>query len=95
MTPGVDAATTPASYRQGMDITPTFHILFIVVIGGGLLALWITAVVSILRSALLTPVVKALWILAVLAFQFIGPIVWFAVSRYQRRHPAGITAVQA
>jgi hypothetical protein len=71
-----------------MDMTYLPHILFLVVVGGGLLALWIAAVVSILRSALVTPLVKALWILAILVFQFFGPIVWFAVSRYQRRHPA-------
>lgn len=68
------------------NITPFFHILFLVIVGGGLLALWIAAVVSIVRSRLMTPVVKALWILAVIAFQFVGPIVWFAVSSYQRRH---------
>jgi hypothetical protein len=78
-----------------MDITPLLHIILLAVVGGGLLALWITAVVSILRSALITPLVKALWILAVLAFTFVGPIVWFAVSRYQHRHPVGVLPVQA
>ncbi|GAA4267630.1 PLDc N-terminal domain-containing protein [Frondihabitans peucedani] len=63
-------------------LVPSIALLVVLV---GLAALWVAAVVSILRSALLTPVVKALWILAVIAFSFVGPLVWLAVSAYQRR----------
>jgi hypothetical protein len=65
--------------------------VIVALIAVGLVVLWVAAVVSILRSDLTAPIVKALWVIAAFAFPLAGPIVWFIASGYQRRH----TAIQA
>lgn len=45
------------------------------------IALAIAAIVSILNSRSYTSGLKALWILAVLAFPLVGSLVWFIVGR--------------
>lgn len=41
----------------------------------------IAAIVSILNSRAYTSGLKALWVLAVLAFPFLGSLVWFLIGR--------------
>lgn len=45
------------------------------------LALFVAALVSILQSKSYTSAGKAVWILVVLAFPFLGTIVWFVWGR--------------
>lgn len=59
---------------------------FIGVIIGGIfslayIALAIAAIVSILGSSKYTSGLKALWVLGVLAFPFLGSLAWFIVGR--------------
>lgn len=44
----------------------------------------IAAIISILRSTNYTGGLKALWILAVIAFPFLGSLIWFLVGRNSR-----------
>lgn len=46
------------------------------------LALIITAFVSIAQSRSYSSGIKALWVLAVLAFPFLGPLAWFLIGRH-------------
>lgn len=41
----------------------------------------IAAIISILRSTNYTSGLKALWALAVIAFPFLGSLIWFLVGR--------------
>lgn len=61
----------------GFDVAHTVIIL-------ALLALFVAAAVSILRSPRYTAGGKSLWLLVVLLLQVVGPIVWFAVGRRAR-----------
>lgn len=53
-------------------------------IGIGYLVLVIAAIISIINSTNYTSGLKALWVLAVLAFPFLGSVIWFAVGRHSR-----------
>lgn len=48
------------------------------------IALAIAAIVSIINSRSYTSGLKALWVLAVLAFPLVGSLVWFFVGRTSR-----------
>ncbi|ROR73396.1 PLDc N-terminal domain-containing protein [Bogoriella caseilytica] len=50
-------------------------------IGLSLIVLFFAAVVSIMNSRSYTAGLKALWILGVLAFPLLGPLVWFFVGK--------------
>jgi hypothetical protein len=51
--------------------------------GAGVLAvaLVVAALISITRSPHLSSVARAVWVLVVLAFPFLGPVSWFIVGR--------------
>ena len=53
------------------------------VLGIGILALLllVVAVIGIARSHHLTGLARAVWVLVVLAFPVIGPLLWFLVGR--------------
>ncbi|OZD12089.1 MULTISPECIES: PLD nuclease N-terminal domain-containing protein [Nocardiaceae] len=53
----------------------------ILVIVLGACVLFVAALVSIVRSRSYTSSGKALWVLAVFAFPFLGPLVWFVWGR--------------
>lgn len=53
-------------------------------IGIGYLVLVIAAIISIINSTNYTSGLKALWVLAVLAFPFLGSVIWFVVGRNSR-----------
>ncbi|MBP2217360.1 PLDc N-terminal domain-containing protein [Arthrobacter sp. CAN_C5] len=44
------------------------------------LALFVTALIDILRSQHLTTRIKAVWVWAALVLPFLGPVVWFLVG---------------
>jgi hypothetical protein len=71
----------------------TFAAIVLIIAGVALAALWVTALISIVKSTLISPLVKALWLLAIVAFSFVGPIVWFIAQRYQRRQLTRSTVV--
>lgn len=50
--------------------------------GLAVLALMLAAVVSVANSRSYTPGIKALWVLAVLAFPILGSLAWFAIGRH-------------
>lgn len=54
-----------------------------IVIGIGVLALllFVLALIGIARAPHLTGAARAVWVLAVLAFPFAGPILWFLIGR--------------
>jgi Phospholipase_D-nuclease N-terminal len=60
------------------------HLIIVVVIALGLLALWVLAVRSILRRESITPVERAIWVAVVIVFPFVGSLVWFAYGRGRR-----------
>lgn len=74
-----------------MDIAYLFPLVAVLLLLAALVTLWVAAVVSIARSTFLTVPVKALWIIAVFAFTFVGPIVWFVVSAYGHRDAPAAT----
>lgn len=51
------------------------------IVVAGLVALFVAAVVSVLRSPRLTGTGRILWIIAVLIFPLLGPLAWFLVGR--------------
>ena len=63
------------------------HLVIVIVIALGLLALWVFAVRGILRRENITPVERGIWIAVVIIFPFVGSLVWFAYGR-GRRHAA-------
>jgi Phospholipase_D-nuclease N-terminal len=52
-----------------------------VVVGLALLALFVAALLSVLRSTRLTGTGRIVWIIAVLVFPLLGPLAWFLVGR--------------
>lgn len=65
------------------------HVIIVIVIVLGLLALWVLAVRSILRTESIPPVERGVWIAVVIVFPFIGSLVWFAYGRGRSRAVAG------
>lgn len=59
-----------------MDAT---HTIVAVVVSLGLTVLWISALVSVIRSASIRPRAAA-WAVVVV-FPLVGPVVWFAIGR--------------
>ena len=57
------------------------HLIVLVVIGAAAAALWISAVVSILRVQTWPAWATAIWLLVTLIFPVLGPIVWFVAGR--------------
>lgn len=53
----------------------------VAVAGLALIILWITALISILRSQRYTGAGKFLWIVVVFVFPFLGCLVWFFAGR--------------
>jgi hypothetical protein len=54
----------------------------VAVIGSlALLALFVTAAVSVLRSQRLTGTGKLVWVLGLLFFPVLGPLAWFFIGR--------------
>ncbi|WP_378737161.1 PLD nuclease N-terminal domain-containing protein [Nocardia brasiliensis] len=61
-------------------------VLAIAVVLGGLV-LFIAGVVSALRSSNYAAAGKAIWVLLMLAFPFLGPLVWFIWGRNSTIQP--------
>lgn len=59
----------------------TVAVVIIVLIAIALLALFVAALVSILRSPVLTATGKLVWVIVVLVLQFFGPLAWFFFGR--------------
>jgi hypothetical protein len=57
------------------------HLIVLVVIVAAMAALWISAVVSVLRVHEQPAWTTAVWLLVTLVLPILGPIVWFAVGR--------------
>ncbi|MFC9432312.1 PLD nuclease N-terminal domain-containing protein [Nocardia sp. NPDC057030] len=53
----------------------------------GAIALFIAGVVSALRSSNYAAAGKAIWVLLMLAFPFLGPVVWFVWGRNSTIQP--------
>jgi Phospholipase_D-nuclease N-terminal len=56
-------------------------VVLAVVICVGLLALFVAALLSVLRSPRLTGTGRVVWIIAVFVFPLLGPLAWFLVGR--------------
>lgn len=54
------------------------------VVGAALVALFVAALLSVVVSERYTGAGKILWILALCAFPFFGPVLWFLVGRTHR-----------
>lgn len=61
----------------------------LVAIGVALFVLFIAALISVLSSQVLTGGGKALWVLVVFAFPFLGPLGWFIWGRKQPSYRSG------
>ncbi|MGU3437517.1 PLD nuclease N-terminal domain-containing protein [Actinomycetes bacterium M1A6_2h] len=59
----------------------TAALIFVLAIILGALILFLGALISILRSPRYTVAGRAVWIFLVLAFPFLGPLVWFVWGR--------------
>lgn len=59
------------------------YLALLVIVGLGLLALFVAAVASILTSARLSGAGKAMWVLICLVLQFFGPLAWLLWGRKQ------------
>lgn len=59
----------------------TLGLVVALVVTFGAVFLFIAAVVSIIRSPNYTVAGRAVWIFVVLAFPFLGPLVWFIWGR--------------
>lgn len=57
----------------------TSHVVILAVVGVVSAALWVGALVSVLRTAVLPRV--AVWVAATFLFPVVGPVVWFLVGR--------------
>lgn len=64
-----------------MDVTNIFVTGFIALLAVGAILLVVFAVLSIARHPTATSTEKVVWILVVLCFTVVGPIVWFTVGR--------------
>ncbi|MGJ3190752.1 PLDc N-terminal domain-containing protein [Paenarthrobacter sp. FR1] len=70
-----------AGLESTNPIIPTTVETTVLLAGLVLIALLVTALVSILRSRRLTPGGTVLWILIVFAFPALGPLLWFIAGR--------------
>ncbi|MFI6997682.1 PLD nuclease N-terminal domain-containing protein [Nocardia sp. NPDC050175] len=61
--------------------------VFAFAIAIGAIALFIAGVVSALRSSNYAAAGKAIWVLLMLAFPFLGPVVWFIWGRNSTIQP--------
>ncbi|MFB8280898.1 PLD nuclease N-terminal domain-containing protein [Nocardia colli] len=61
--------------------------VFAVAVAIGAIALFIAGVVSALRSSNYAAAGKAIWVLLMLAFPFLGPVVWFIWGRNSTIQP--------
>lgn len=59
----------------------TLGLVIALVVTFGAVLLFVAAVVSIVRSPNYSVAGRAVWIFVVLAFPFLGPLVWFIVGR--------------
>lgn len=59
-----------------------WHVLILVVFA----LPFVLAVIGIARNRTLTGLTKAVWVLIVLAFPLLGPLLWFVVGRRSAPH---------
>jgi len=71
-------------YSGTMDGMHFGVVIVIAIVVLALLVLFVAAIVSILRSPLLSGDGRALWIVIVVVFQFVGPLAWFLFGRNLR-----------
>ena len=67
-----------------MELQP-WHIIIMVIVMAGVLALWISAVVSIARHPDASPTARVIWIVVVLLFPLLGSAIWFVTGRSSLR----------
>ncbi|WP_312802847.1 PLD nuclease N-terminal domain-containing protein [Corynebacterium variabile] len=85
----MNSPTTPTFLAQAADSSSTSDSsgwwfifgVFLALVAIACVVLFISALVSILRSRSLTTGGKLLWCIAVFVFQFFGPLVWFLWGR--------------
>lgn len=71
-----------ASASQGANpVIPASWEFIVIGIGVLALLLFVLALIGIARASHLTGAARAVWVLAVLAFPFAGPILWFLIGR--------------
>ncbi|KQU49349.1 hypothetical protein ASG84_05210 [Rhodococcus sp. Leaf278] len=72
----------PSTAEQvlGVGLGTLGLVIALAVIFGGLI-LFLAALISIIRSPNYTVAGRAVWIFVVLAFPFLGPLVWFVWGR--------------
>jgi Phospholipase_D-nuclease N-terminal len=56
-------------------------LVIVVVVGVALVALFVAALLSVLRSPRLTGTGRIAWTIGVLIFPLLGPLAWFLVGR--------------
>ncbi|MGV8875071.1 MAG: PLD nuclease N-terminal domain-containing protein [Rhodococcus sp. (in: high G+C Gram-positive bacteria)] len=72
----------PSTTEQVLGVgLGTLGLVVALVVTFGAVFLFIAAVVSIVRSPNYTVAGRAVWIFVVLAFPFLGPVVWFLWGR--------------
>ncbi|WP_045075419.1 PLD nuclease N-terminal domain-containing protein [Psychromicrobium lacuslunae] len=80
------AAEQANSAEQALGVA---LVVGLIVVGIALLVLFISALISVLSSRVLTGGGKVLWILVVFAFPFLGPLGWFIWGRKQPSYRSG------
>ena len=63
-----------------MDLQP-WHAIIIVLVSAGTLALWIAAIVSIVKHPDASQTAKVVWIVIVVIFPLLGSLIWFVTGR--------------
>jgi hypothetical protein len=58
------------------------HVITLIVILAAIIALWIAAIASILRQAVMRPAFKAIWIALCIVLPVLGSLAWFVAGRY-------------
>ena len=75
----------PAGSGSVNPVIPAVWEAMVIVAGALIAALFIGALISIVRSRNHTPAGAALWVLAVAALPVLGPVLWFLTGRTPSR----------
>jgi hypothetical protein len=63
------------------------YLSLLAVFGVAALVLFVSALVSILRCPTLTSNTRVAWVLGIVVFPFVGPLLWFTVGRPRVTQP--------
>lgn len=64
------------------------HVIIILVVGFAQLFLFISALLSILKTPNVSTTARAVWVVITFVFPILGPLVWFVTGRSSAIHPA-------